>query len=429
MDMTIINAIACTGASSQALRRIEAAVESRDGQTVGYFRDVQVYSAFQPVYSISHRRAVGYEGLMRVQDAQGRPVSPMDAFQLSQGEEETIFLDRLCRNIHLRNFKAGADNTSWLFLNINPHTVIRGRHYGSYFSDLLQEYDFPAHRIVVEILEDGIQDEGLLAAAVGYYKELGCLVAIDDFGAGHSNFDRIWRISPDIVKLDRSMIAQAAHNQTVRRVLPNLVTLIHESGSLTLMEGVETETEALIAMDSGIDFVQGYYFARPAPRINPPRGQEDAFTELCAKFRIMSQSEAARRNQELTTYVSSFEGAARQIADGATMEAACRTFLDLPRAERCYLLDSQGRQAGGNVTAPQRHICSNPRFRPLADAEGAIWSRRPYFRRALERPGVTQITRPYLSIMGANLCITMSVTVKIGGQTNLLCCDLDWANS
>ena len=42
-------------------------------------------------------------------------------------------------------------------------------------------------------------------AAMEYYRELGCVIVLDDFGAGHSNFDRIWRLNPDIVKIDREM--------------------------------------------------------------------------------------------------------------------------------------------------------------------------------------------------------------------------------
>lgn len=72
------------------------------------------------------------------------------------------------------------------------------------FKYLLQRYQIPAARVVVETIEGAIADEGQLSESVQFYKNLGCLVAIDDFGAGHSNIERIWRLVPDIVKLDRS---------------------------------------------------------------------------------------------------------------------------------------------------------------------------------------------------------------------------------
>ena len=47
---------------------------------------------------------------------------------------------------------------------------------------------------------------------------MGCLIAIDDFGAGHSNFERIWDLEPDSVKLDRSLVSRAANSSKAKRI-------------------------------------------------------------------------------------------------------------------------------------------------------------------------------------------------------------------
>ena len=70
----------------------------------------------------------------------------------------------------------------------------------------------------------------------------------------------------------------------------------------------------------------------------------------------------------------------------------------------------------------------DPRFRPLGLASDARWARRPYFRRALEEPGVTQITRPYLSLHGARMCVTLSVACATPAGLRVLCADIDWAS-
>ncbi|GCB01971.1 FOG: EAL domain [Sulfuriferula multivorans] len=347
-------------------------------------------------------------------------------FHSIQTESEAILLDRLCRNLHLRNFLSMADETSWIFINVSPQVIVNGKHYGAYFSDLLQRYGIPPHRIVVEILEGGIHDEALLAEAVGYYRELGCLVAIDDFGAGHSNFERIWRIAPDIVKLDRSVIAQAAQNRSVARVLPNLVNLIHESGSLALIEGVETENEALIAMDSGIDFVQGFYFGRPSEELIQPGAEDNRIAELCGKFKTYSDDLEARQRKELTQYVEAFKRSASRIQAGACIEQACAEFLGQERAERCFMLNAEGMQLGKSHVSRYRENKMDPRFLPVSNAEGANWSRRHYFRRAVNNPGEVQTTRPYLSVAEANMCITLSIAIQADEDTRVFCCDLDW---
>lgn len=56
---------------------------------------------------------------------------------------------------------------------------------------MLARYDLPPHRVVIELIENEIADEAQFAEAMRYYPERGCLFAIDDFGAGQSNFDRI----------------------------------------------------------------------------------------------------------------------------------------------------------------------------------------------------------------------------------------------
>lgn len=413
-------------AISDTLEEIESHTATEGGKCAGQFRNLAITSAFQPIISLSHRRPVGYEALMRARTGDGQVVAPPAVFGMAHGEGECVFLDRLCRHLHVSNFLAAAtDENSWLFLNVNPLVSVHGKDHGSFFEEMLQRHGMPAHRVVIEILEGEIQQEEQLAAAVDYYKSLGCLVAIDDFGAGHSNFDRIWRISPHIVKLDRSMIVQADGNGVVRRLLPRLVSMIHESGSLALMEGIETEDQALIAMDAGFDFVQGYYFGRPADTIGPLEG---VLVDICDRFRNFADQENKRYRLELQRHEDIFKRASRLIVAGQTMEQACQGLLEQPGVERCYLLDIEGYQLGANLAAPQRLRPPDPRFAPLADASGAIWSRKPYFRRAVEAPGQVQISRPYLSITGANMCVTFSVMLDTGNGPHVFCLDLDWSD-
>lgn len=408
------------------LDHLESFIRTENGSVSGRFGDIRLDSGFQPIFSLAHRRPVGFEALLRPQAADGAPLSPLAVFGMARGEVENVFLDRLCRIVHTRNFMAQADDVNWLFLNINPLVTVYGRRYGSFFADVLERYHISPHRIVIEILEGQIQDEGLLTDAVLFFKDLGCLVAIDDFGAGHSNFDRIWRNQPHIVKLDRSIITQAAVNRAVRRVIPNLINLIHEAGSLALMEGVETEEEALIAMDSDIDFVQGYYFARPAKLLLPDAQSSDSIDILSAKFKLANKHERDHHKMELHDYLDAFQVFVKQVKAGVEVHSACSGLLGLPRTERCYLLDREGRQQGGNYVAGAASSISDPRFKPLSDSSNAIWARRHYFRRAISQPGEIQISRPYLSIAGGNMCVTLSAAVFSGKEMVVLCGDLMW---
>lgn len=411
-------------AARTPLHDVEQAVATESGRTIGYFRGMRLDSAFQPIFSLPHSRIVGHEALLRATGADGMPVTPPQALGAARGDAEQVFADRLSRAIHVQNYRdsgSEADGPAWLFLNVSTQAVVHGRDFGAFFAELLARHAFPARRVVVEILEGAIPDLAQMADAVARYRELGCLVAVDDFGAESSNIDRIWRISPDIVKLDRALIAAAAHSPKARRVLPATVALIHEAGSLALIEGVETEQQAAIAMDSDTDLVQGYYFGRPAPV--PLRHGDGGIAALARRHGTTSTP--TRQRQLLQAYADAFQQAASQLTSDRDLAAACAMLLAIDRVDRCYLIDTAGTQIGASVLPPGREPAAS-RFAPLEDAEGANWSRKPYHYRALAHPGALQLSRPYLSVANSCLCVTLSLTVELHEGTRVVCCDINW---
>jgi EAL domain-containing protein (putative c-di-GMP-specific phosphodiesterase class I) len=384
-------------------------------------------SAFQPIVSLAHQNIVGYEGLLRATSVRDRqPLSAQALFAGLQTDAEVVYLDRLCRALHVRNAVLKGFNQGWLFLNIDPNVVVMGKHYGPFFTDLLARHDVAPQRVVVEVVEGAIADEEQLADAVNFFRDLGCLVAIDDFGAGHSNFERIWRIRPDIVKLDRSFTVQISRDTKVRRILGGLVGLIHEAGSLVVMEGIEDQRQALMAMDADVDLAQGYFFGRPAP---VPSGREairGLFLHLEAAFGAMIEEEKRRHRVDLEHYMGRMAQSADLIRQGRELRSACQALLDVPGLDRCYLLDHNGAQVGDNIECQEVRGAGRGRFDPLADTRSANWSRRPYFRRAMGQPGRVQMTRPYLSARDARYCLTLSIAFDLNGARHVLCADLEW---
>jgi len=406
---------------------IESMLHAGATQTQARFGGLRLYSHFQPIFSLAHQRAVGFEALVRATNDNGRQCTPPEIFATAREESQTILLDRLCRAVHLNNFVHHRIETSWLFLNINPRVIIEGRKFGSFFREQLERVKIPPQRIVVEILESALPDQGLLAEAVNYYRELGCLIAIDDFGAGESNFDRIWRLHPDIVKLDRSILTQARLNRNIRSIMPGMVSLLHETGSLVVMEGVETELEAMIAMDSDADFVQGFYFGVPNPVPIKTNEHSPAFGKLFDQFKRFNSTDRTSYHSEIAPYINGLGYSSVLLSSGQPLEVACKSFLELPRSQFCFLLDANGQQIGNNVFAPHLNMTSaDPRYAPLKDARGANWSRRHYFRRAITKPEKVHVTRPYLSVTRATPCLTTSIAFKLDGELRVLCGDLGW---
>lgn len=388
------------------------------------FMGMELRTAFQPIFSLSHKRIVGYEALVRPFDDNGNAQSPGHLFQLPKNEQENIQLDRVCRHLHMKNFKCLPDDINWLFINVSPKTITAGHHYDSFFGKLLEYFNFPAHRVVIEVVEQPTSDSGSLAQAVEYYKQLGCLTAIDDFGAGHSNFERVWALKPDIVKLDRSMIVRASTDKHIRQMLNGIVSLLHQAGCLVLMEGVETEEQAMIAVDCGVDFVQGFYFAMPQIGVNPSPLPEKDLGEL-----LHSHKKAVKGKIDPTLtmrdhYFPLFNNAVDNIREGQPLKRAARSLTEHHTVTRCYMMDKNGIQIGETASSTRNITANNPKFKPLENTQSADWFRQHYLKRALRSPNELQITRPYLSITGAYMCVTLSLLFQSGDQDLVICCDI-----
>jgi EAL domain-containing protein (putative c-di-GMP-specific phosphodiesterase class I) len=315
-------------------------------------------------------------------------------------------------------------DSTWLFLNVDPSTVVRSPHFGRFFGQLLAESGLGPHRVVVEVLETASHDEQIVADGVQLFRDLGCLVAIDDVGAGHSNFERVWRASPDIVKLDR-VIATASSEARVRRILPGFVAVFHEAGYLVVMEGIETEAQALAALDADVDFLQGYFFARPAAECDTASSGIDRLERLNDRFHARAVERARREKGLVSAYKAVLSRTADMLAVGRDPTSAFAPLLELPAVDRCFVLDARGVQIGPNLEA-RSSSSLDPRYDPVADASGANWCRRAYFRRATSDVGTVQATRPYLSIRDRRPCVTLSVAFHRRDALLVACVDLAW---
>jgi EAL domain-containing protein (putative c-di-GMP-specific phosphodiesterase class I) len=407
---------------------ISAGLRREDGHWAVQVDGLLMRSGFQPIYSLAHGRVVGHEALLRAENAAGDAVAPPVALRGDGSFADLLRGDRAARMIHALNFAEMAPPAHWLFFNMQPQVFValpRLVHDG-FQASLLARSGLQGHQTVLEVLEDAVPadvdfDSGLRTARGG-----GCLIAIDDFGAGHSNFDRVWRLQPEIVKLDRSLVLRAAVVPQTRRVVAQMVSLLHQCGALVLMEGIETPQEAFVALDANADFVQGDLFARPAPALVPTDDAPRALTSLWDDFEQRRADEQRDYRDRLRPYLSAIGAAAALLAGGHSLAEATSRFLQLRRAEVCYLLDGDGRQIGDSEWAPEQRHLELASFAPMRDTAGANCGRRPYYRRALEGVGKVQVTRPYRTMHGAHLCITVSLAFRSADGLRVVCGDVGW---
>lgn len=389
------------------------------------YQGLTLKTALQPIFSLSHKRVVGYEALIRAFDKNNSTVLPLHLFELAGSDAENLLLDRLCRYLHISNYSKFHDQLNWLFLNVSPRVVSTGSRADSFFGELLEKTGLPPHRIVMEIVEQPTDNAEKLRETVSYYQKLGCLTAIDDFGAGHSNFERIWNLSPDIVKLDRTLLTRATDDHKARQILNGIVALLHQSGCLVLLEGVETHDQAMISIDAGVDFVQGFFFQKPSTELEQMNAREYAdLDQLLRDYKSRNRATPDPTEQLTSFFETDFQRAVDCLSHGESMTDACSKLLNHPTVSRCYLVDEQGVQIRDTLVSDTANQNLDPRFRPLESTTSADWYRQQYLQQALARPGSLHVTAPYLCTTGACMCVTLSLGYYQGGDLRVLCCDI-----
>jgi diguanylate cyclase (GGDEF)-like protein len=380
-------------------------------------------SHFQPLYSLSHQKQVGFEALLRGEDADGSLVPPVVLFAPRPLGDEGA-LDRASHAVHLAHARRLVGDDMWLFLNILPETFV-ARGYADQLAILAREAGLAPARIVLEILEShgGSIDE--MSRAAGCYREHGFLIAVDDFGAGQSNLDRLFRIHPNFVKLDGELI-RATMPGTQQSILPRLVSLLHQAGMLVVVEGVETTEELILAIESNVDFAQGYLLGRPSPEVAAP---DETNRMIDQAFDAIAQGRAHQHalfETRIEPYRITLCGAADALLAGLPMREACAALTQLPLCISCFLLDERGRQIGPEVTGVARASLSDT-LQPVTDPRDARWDHRPYFRNAVLQPGVPVASSPYLSLASGRPCIAVTMAVQAPQCRLVIGTELDWS--
>ena len=130
--------------------------------------------------------------------------------------------------------------------------------------ELLSTYAEDSNRIVFELLEDeSVKDFRVIKYFIRKVKKYGVQIAIDDFGVGYSNFERLLEFEPDILKIDGSLIRNITTNAYSRNIVETIVAFAIKQNIKTVAEFVENKEIFDVLNVIGVDYSQGYYFGKP----------------------------------------------------------------------------------------------------------------------------------------------------------------------
>lgn len=377
--------------------------------SIGVLGELELHSAWQPVISPALQRAVGMEARLLVERAGG--LAPIEDVATGLDDRAIADLDRLALAVHTRNVPPAPQGNEWLFLPLHPQTIRQRLFSPEQALRELTALDVSPSRVVLEIAESTALGDAELKAFVDAYRDCGFRIALDDFGAGASNYDRVLALQPDIVRMAPALVRNAEHSPRAARLFPHMVSLLREASALALVDGITTETQARIAVDADAELLQGDWFAPAGPRLPDPALVRERAARLMGTGKPMADRDELRLRSRFMQVWNAFR-------DGQALNEIVAGITDA-EVTRLYVIDPQGYQIGD--TALTAHALRG-RGHPLSDARGACWARRQYFRNAIEQPGRVQISRPYLSLTEQRLCVTFSCVVMRPGLGSVVIC-------
>jgi diguanylate cyclase (GGDEF)-like protein/PAS domain S-box-containing protein len=211
-----------------------------------------VVPVFQPIVDLRTGLLAGYEALSRFPHVPDRPphvwFQQAHACGLGTDLEEAAMRSAIAR--------PGRPDGAYLSLNVSPSVLADGG-VAALPDDLTG--------IMVEVTEHELVAEGtMLEDALAALRARGATVAVDDAGSGYAGFTQLMRVRPDLIKLDRAVVAGVDQDAAKSALIESFVAFASRVGARVCAEGVETLEELRALADLDVHSAQGYVLGRPA---------------------------------------------------------------------------------------------------------------------------------------------------------------------
>ncbi len=221
----------------------------------------RVRMAFQPIVSCKTGHVEHFEALLRLIGEDGRPGSAGMLIPVAERMGMIFMIDELTLDMVIHELELAPNLT----LAFNVSSLTTSDHlWLDKLSHLLKNRPEVASRMIIEITETAanrdLRDTALFTAKA---QNLGCRVALDDFGAGYTSFRQLKALSVDMVKIDGTFIRDLADNSDNRYFVRTLLDYTNSYGLDTIAECVENGEAAKLLMEMGVTHLQGFYFGKP----------------------------------------------------------------------------------------------------------------------------------------------------------------------
>ncbi len=218
----------------------------------------------QPIFFAKNSNLAKYEVLVRLKDKDNDIISP---FVFLDVAKQNKLYPYITKAVIQQAFDYFTDTDIKFSINLsildilNPWTT-------SFILEHLDNYPKPSN-ITFEILEsEGIENHKEVMEFIKKIKSYGCLLAIDDFGVGYSNFEYMLKLQVDLIKIDASLIKNIHTNNNAKVIVNTIVSFAKSLGIKTCAEFVHCKEVCDELKAMGVTYLQGYHLGEPIPMEN-----------------------------------------------------------------------------------------------------------------------------------------------------------------
>jgi EAL domain-containing protein (putative c-di-GMP-specific phosphodiesterase class I) len=230
-------------------------------EVVAALKDNRLVFAYQPIVTAKTREATHYECLLRMLRPDGTIATAGQFIPAAEQLGLVRLVDRHALEMTVAQLHAYKNAT--LAVNVSGTTAADSSWLRD-FLDYVRANKQVANRLIVELTETAALNHfEENAQFVSQLRELGCRVAIDDFGAGYTSFRNLQMLRVDTVKIDGAYVKELSKSPENQIFVRTLVDLARNFRLKTVAEWVGSDEDAALLETFGVDYFQGFHFGEP----------------------------------------------------------------------------------------------------------------------------------------------------------------------
>lgn len=219
----------------------------------------------QPICRLADLKIQHYEALLRLKGENGSHFSPGTFIPIAERSGQIVAIDRwvIAKGIEL--LSQLADRTISIALNLSGQSL-HDKGLMPFIGSELARREVGPERLIVEVTETAaVTDFTSARGVLEDIRNLGCQIALDDFGVGFSSFYYLGQLPSDYIKIDGSFITTLTESEENKLIVKAIADIARGLGKKTVAEFVDKDSTLSCLKTYNIDYVQGFYLGRPVP--------------------------------------------------------------------------------------------------------------------------------------------------------------------